>query len=366
MHDIQNDTVAIDVQQSKPLRNKSYDIAKGIGIILVVLGHLHIPGIHFIYLFHIPFFFALAGYLYKDKYYSSLKNILEFIQLKFKRLLIPFIFFSFLGLFLHNILVKLHLYIEGATYYSASQFPLKILNTLLLSRIEVITSPNWFLKCLFFSLLIITLISYMSAKTKNFELSRLVLILCISQIGYYCYLHDFNVWIIGTICTAVLPVYIGIILKKMNCIDNNFNRNLLFYSFLILFIFDMLLKQQIKLYFNVYYNPVLLIILTIIGFIFVLEIALYLSKFKYVTNVLSYLGRNTIPILCLHILSFKFVIYLQYLVLHEDISCLKSYPIYINNGIWWFIYLIFGIGIPLLLNNIYIKIKVSIIESMEE
>lgn len=49
-------------------RNALIDIAKGIGIILVVLGHLDTNGQisrEFIYSFHMPLFFSFRGYLLK-------------------------------------------------------------------------------------------------------------------------------------------------------------------------------------------------------------------------------------------------------------------------------------------------------------
>ena len=44
-------------------RDKSIDIAKGIGIILVVYGHLACPISEEIFLFHMPLFFLLSGFL---------------------------------------------------------------------------------------------------------------------------------------------------------------------------------------------------------------------------------------------------------------------------------------------------------------
>ena len=45
------------------------DIAKGIGIILVILGHRNISTDikQFIYTFYMPLFFMLSGYLFKFK-----------------------------------------------------------------------------------------------------------------------------------------------------------------------------------------------------------------------------------------------------------------------------------------------------------
>ncbi|WP_421672468.1 acyltransferase family protein [Raoultella terrigena] len=61
------------------------DTLKGIGIILVVAGHIfgsYISG--FIYLFHMPLFFFLAGYLY------SPKPLKQYLKNKSSNLLIPY------------------------------------------------------------------------------------------------------------------------------------------------------------------------------------------------------------------------------------------------------------------------------------
>lgn len=45
------------------------DIAKGIGIILVLVGHISKNDEinRFLYLFHMPLFFIISGMLYKEK-----------------------------------------------------------------------------------------------------------------------------------------------------------------------------------------------------------------------------------------------------------------------------------------------------------
>lgn len=83
------------------------DIAKGIGIILVVLGHSLVPHIRqtspfaafiwiFIYNFHMPLFFFLSGWLFEKglpKYTSKGKFIIN----KFKFLMVPYFVFSILS-----------------------------------------------------------------------------------------------------------------------------------------------------------------------------------------------------------------------------------------------------------------------------
>ncbi len=68
------------------------DIAKGIGIFLMVMGHSGIPRfIHdCIYSFHMPFFFILSGYFFLTEKYT----FVELINRKVKTILLPYFVFS--------------------------------------------------------------------------------------------------------------------------------------------------------------------------------------------------------------------------------------------------------------------------------
>lgn len=80
------------------------DIAKGITIILMVLGHSSIPdGLsRFIYTFHMPLFFISSGWVTNFSKY----NIVDFISHKARTLLLPFIVYSAVVLILINYLGK--------------------------------------------------------------------------------------------------------------------------------------------------------------------------------------------------------------------------------------------------------------------
>ena len=53
------------------LDHEYWDIVKGIGIILVVVGHFCWDLTQFIYLFHLPLFFFVSGYLYNENKYGD-------------------------------------------------------------------------------------------------------------------------------------------------------------------------------------------------------------------------------------------------------------------------------------------------------
>ena len=50
-------------------RDIAFDMMKGIGILLVIIGHVaHGYGLYpIIYVFHMPLFFIVSGYFYKPK-----------------------------------------------------------------------------------------------------------------------------------------------------------------------------------------------------------------------------------------------------------------------------------------------------------
>ncbi len=84
-------------------RDGSIDIAKGIGIILVVFAHTIVPQLRnaagakfiwiFIYNFHMPLFFFISGYLFEKglEHYTSKS---KFILGKLKLLMLPYLVFS--------------------------------------------------------------------------------------------------------------------------------------------------------------------------------------------------------------------------------------------------------------------------------
>lgn len=79
------------------MRNNHIDVAKGIGIILVIAGHLFTYQSiisMMIFSFHMPLFFFLSGMLYK----KNEGSLFLFLKEKIKKLCIPFFFFLLIGL----------------------------------------------------------------------------------------------------------------------------------------------------------------------------------------------------------------------------------------------------------------------------
>lgn len=92
-------------------RNDTISITKGIGIILMVIGHSGaLDFIHdFIYLFHMSLFFFITGYLLKLDYAQGWSEAKTFVVKRFKRLWYPYVKFGFIFILLHNLFCFLNL-----------------------------------------------------------------------------------------------------------------------------------------------------------------------------------------------------------------------------------------------------------------
>lgn len=125
-------------------RDYSLDIAKGIGIIAVLIGHLSSIGRVWIFSFHMPLFFILAGYFFKPE---NLKNR---IRKDSVRLLVPYlltsiaiILFYFLLSFISKKDINVNKWIIAAAWGSGG-----LHSSLYLGSIPYI-GAIWFLLALF-------------------------------------------------------------------------------------------------------------------------------------------------------------------------------------------------------------------------
>ncbi len=154
-------------------RQKDLDIAKGIGIILVVWAHASGPFSDYIYQFHMPLFFFISGMLYR----SEDKSNKEYIQRKVKSLLIPFLLWNLL---LYPIYFVLYYWKQWSVSVC-----IKEISTILLTLWKVpFLGATWFLPSLFW---VSILVHVINKKTMNIKFGNIILLLIglgISFIGF--------------------------------------------------------------------------------------------------------------------------------------------------------------------------------------
>lgn len=165
------------------------DIAKGITIILMVVGHTTIPHIasDFIYCFHMPLFFIASGFIS-----SYLKHsLLGYIKHKSSTMMLPFITYS--------IIVSLVLYFIGQI-----DFPILLSN-------GWGGYALWFVPVLYLASILAMLVSF----TKNVYL-RYGFMFSLFLLGGYLSCYQVSLpWTLSTVPYAAFLVLIGNELKHI-------------------------------------------------------------------------------------------------------------------------------------------------------
>lgn len=262
------------------------DVAKGLAILIVVLGHCAVTTIgvrsrlfYTIYAFHMPFWFFLSGMLYNSKDWQS------FFSGKVKALLLPYLFFFILNIFSYQVLnhighLKLHLFVQFGGL--------------------------WFLLALFY-----VVISYFVLDTYCFKklkgINRKVVLTILS----------FSFLIVGVGGGKGLPIsalsttmvcffffHIGVLVREFK---GNLNyqtkrdRSIVLGISLILIIllaytapFN---SEPVDVNWGRYGNKVLFLVQALLGIIGFLLLATAIKK----NNIIEYLGRNSLLILIIHI-----------------------------------------------------------------
>lgn len=138
-------------------RNNAIDMAKGIGILLVVWGHYMVPNpplFREIFLFHMPFFFIISGAFYKTD-----SSVTKHIWRRTKRLLFPLFLYCLLFSFI--MLIKSHI---GETTPIKEMFSGFDVN----KPFAMIDAPLWFLIVLFVCDSLLTCMHFMHNRVGAF------------------------------------------------------------------------------------------------------------------------------------------------------------------------------------------------------
>lgn len=264
------------------------DLAKGVCIILVVMGHsgapLVIPGLEIV---RMPLYFILSGLFFKD--YGGGYNF--FIR-KSNKILLPFIFFYLLGY---------------AVFYSIKIFAPELLVTGARGILDVFTNrqffngPIWFLLCLFWCNIIFCQITLHIKK----ELWQIALVVVLGFTGYFLGHKGIFIPMFLDVALTALPFFaFGFYLKKSKILyPNKFDKyNILFALFFWIIAFTLTRTTHFRL--SLHYNGLEGWSTYLISLTSVLAILFLCKAIKRVPFV-TYCGRYSIVLLCVHHMIYR-------------------------------------------------------------
>ncbi|WP_422664997.1 acyltransferase family protein [Aneurinibacillus uraniidurans] len=276
------------------------DIAKGIAIILVVIGHSPATnGIKtFIYGFHIPLFFFLSGFVFNPQKFS---NSTEFFKNKIKTIVMPYLIFSLIE-YLIYVLWENSIY--NTNYYAYSIFK----GILYASADTLKMYPVlWFLPCLF----VVQCAFFLLVKINGKKTYLIISLITFSIVGFlYSQYSTVRLpWFIDSSLTAVVFYGIGFIYKTYDFYLESklsaYYTELLIGSFALLY-FCTFMNTTVDMFGLVYNNYFFYYTSAISGILF----CIVLSKLINHSKTLTYLGKNTMLIFVFHVNMFNIVNYI--------------------------------------------------------
>lgn len=257
------------------------DISKGILILCVVIGHVinfNNLGTAFlktvIYTFHMPAFFVVSGMLIKKEKIRKLP-LKEFIIIKGKKLIIPYIIFELIAGILHIFL-----------------FETEIVNLMIIIKnmltLHCNLGANWFLPTLFFAEILL----FLFVKSGDYKLKYIIPFL-----GFVCAFIFANktIYFVDVICRIFVAfsfLVFGYLFKDFLSKKNLF----IFCIATIGLIMISYLNGVVDLSLRQFNNPLLYVIGGLLGTISILN----LSHFIRENRLLQYLGLNSLIIMGIH------------------------------------------------------------------
>ena len=271
------------------------DIAKGLGVFLVVIGHLWynclFPVVNqIIYSFHMPMFFVLSGFVFKK---GQLK-LGSFIVAKSKRLLLPTFIFFVLGV-IALIISKASLITILKTFFFIEGFcPLN--------------APCWY----FITLFQLLVIAYFFNLDKLSFLFKGIVILVVLILGFFVY--EFEIFLpFGINRTIISLVFftIGSMIGQANRenkkIQKTYLKVLTCLVFIILWLlFGVVLNGKVSFYQMDIGNYCYFIIAGVCGSIVFIEFSKLLQNTKILKRFLIKTSQNSILIIGTH----YFIVYI--------------------------------------------------------
>ena len=265
---------------------------------LVVYTHTKCYAHDAIYIFIMPLFFALSGYFFNEG-----RTIKENIKNKFNSLIIPYIFYFLL---VQCLFILVHKFFYQDIYFAWGMF----------FKPYWAVGPMWFFWGLFFTSVFFTLIA------KTFKKTYLIILLSLifSIGGYFLSIYKIQIPLyIDSALSMTIFYAFGYLLKKYNVVEKLNTKTSIIIGVSSLILYSLAIVFQIVN--NTKPNEVPqnypLFLLSAMGAIMIfLIVCRFIMRFKFISNLLSFYGKESLIIFVFHVFTF----YLFCLLFNLDIK----------------------------------------------
>ena len=325
-------------------RNITVDIAKCLGIALVVIGHISgtndsetIKFIRrFVYEFHVPLFFFLSGLYFKleDSWPS-------FLVKKIKRLYLPFLISNLVFFTVHICLQRA----AGISIIPVDTFK-HCIKIAIGQGLSPMGGATWFLMTLFESMIVLKLVHTLCSHSGHSTFIITIAVIVLGLVGL-CMPGYLNM---DRIFVATLFLWSGKLYAESGFKIEKLPDRTLGLLILVCTAFLLLLMKfnNPDMAMHTYGNPVLFLLSSFIGVIGVLSCSRIASGSGISTRMSEY-GRKTIWVLIGHFAAFKIVTLIQMWMNSLPFETIFTHPCNNIGGLWPILYFAAGFFVPLLI-----------------
>lgn len=310
------------------------DLAKGIGIILVIWAHA-ISREDYVWVlinqFHMPLFFMISGYLYKTK-----ESWGEFLIGKIRSLWLPYMASS---------LITSIVGLAMGTGFGVKN----LIKICLMLEPGPLLGATWFLQVLFYSVilydLIVRVVKRLCKDRAEVVVSAIaVLFLAVGILTHLPY-HG------SVILNTVFFLHLGQLLRKHRQWED---WKVPVFIVLVCICAAVSVINRTSYTTNTYTNPLLFLVGAVTGSVGVIGICRKIYRENKAFGGLSFLGENSMGPLIWQFVTFKIVMAVQILAYQLSWSKLSEYPVIYEyaHGIWVLLGIVIGIGISILIYKV--------------
>ncbi len=219
-------------------------------------------------------------------------------------------------------------------------------------------TATWFLTCLFLVLVIhssiVLLINRSNQKKEKWFIIFFLIIMCVlSELVSYC--RPSVIYAIKCFPCMYVSFLLGVV-----CHDIKWKYLYSWWMGLtaIFLLILMSLEYDIEVSAGRIDNICIFMLASICGWILLKVLSNIVLRFRVLSSILSYLGKHTMIVLCLHVLCFKAASWIYICIYNLPKVLLASFHIIFDaSELWKILYTIVGVGLPLTLYWLYDRVK---------
>lgn len=319
-----NEVIVVKNKERTPL----YDVAKGICIISVVLGHLGIAT-RFVYFYHLPIFFFISGLFFNAEKHS----FKDFLLKKIKSLYVPYVIISLLFAIIFDFQNM-----KNIKY---------VLRIFLFDGKVPFTGTFWFISCLFINSTIAFITEKLTVKfdkkiRQGIYLGLFCFYVVMTFLFYKLNIHlYYNLHLVPWLQIIYILAFLFKSLYLQNIFENKKVSIITGASgFTLLLLTTLFTNLRIDIVQNQFMNSFLWVVFVFIGLCFVFGVSSLIQKL----NLFSLIGKHSFYIMCFHFVTFAFINVILSGFKEFDLDWKMKYPSFVYIYVWG------GVFVPLVLS----------------